>query len=447
MTAGKRRLPQRGPVALLRMNDGVGPAVERALDICQGLAHFPRGGTVLLKPNLVGLPTRYATPPYGVVTTTALIEALLRALVDAGAGRILLGDGGLVIEDLGMDTASTMAALGLPELAARHGAELVDLNHGPFQETLVGDMPLKLSRAALEADFVISAPVLKTHNMTKVSLSLKNMKGCLQLRSKSACHSREGGLDRHVAALGLALYPDLAVIDGRYALARGPMHTGQASRTDLIIAARDALDADLAGAAVLGFAPEEVEHLRLAAQALGRPVLAPPTTGGPAIGEVRLGLPWDWPWSDPYTPEAYARSGVKGFFLPKYDTSLCTGCSAMFNPALVLALAAGSGRDFGQDLGGVELLCGKNAQPTGLAKTSLLMGNCIIKHLKNHPGLGRPVLVAGCPPGLDDLVKGFNQAGVPARIEAFERFMASIPRRYTPEKGFFIQDFQPEARS
>jgi uncharacterized protein (DUF362 family) len=438
LTHGKRRFPERGPVAMVRAADQVGPAVESALDLSLGLAHLRPGDNVLVKPNLVGLPAREDILPFGVLTTTAVVEALLGALRDAGAGRIMLGDGGLVIADQGFATGAAMARLGYPELAKRYDVELVDLNQGPFEEREIDGLKLKVARAALEADFLVNAPVLKTHNMTHVSLALKNSKGCLQLRSKAACHSAEGGLDRHVAALGLALYPDLVVIDGRYALARGPLHTGQASRADLIIAARDAVDADLAGAAVIGFDPAQVEHLRLAAEALGRPATAP-AVGGPGLEEARLDLPWDWAWADELTPEPYLRSGVKGFYLPKYNSTLCTGCSVMYNPALVLVLAAGTNKD----LGGVELLTGKRAEPTGRARASVLMGNCMIKHLKGDPRLGRPVLIAGCPPKLDDLVDGLNQAGIPAERKAYERYLASLSRRYTPEKGFLMTDYQP----
>jgi hypothetical protein len=111
----------------------------------------------------------------------------------------------------------------------------------------------------------------------------------------------------------------------------------------------------------------------------------------------------------------------------------------MYNPALVLVLAAGTNKD----LGGVELLTGKRAEPTGKANTSILMGNCIIKHLKGDPRLGRTVMVAGCPPKLSDLITGLNQAGIPAEERAYERFMASIAKRYTAEKGFLAADFQP----
>jgi uncharacterized protein (DUF362 family) len=439
LTQGKRRLPERGPVALVRIEGQVGPAVERALALSQGLARLRQGDHVLVKPNLVGLPDREDIAPFGVLTTTAVVEAVLAALRAAGAGRIMLGDGGLVIADLGFDTTAAMARLGYADLARRYEVELVDLNQGPFVEQEIGGLKLKVASAALEADFLVNVPVLKTHNMTHVSLALKNTKGCLQLRSKAACHAAGGGLDRHVAELGLALYPDLVVVDGRYALARGPLHTGQASRADLVIAARDALDADCAGAAVIGFDPAAVEHLRLAAQALNRPAIAPEVTGGPTIAESRLDLPWDWPWADELTPEPYLRSGVRGFFLPKYNNTLCTGCSVMYNPALVLVLAAGTNKD----LGGVELLTGKRAEPTGRAKTSILMGNCIIKHLKGDSRLGRTVMIAGCPPTLNDLISGLNQAGIPAEERAYERYMTSLAKRYTPEKGFLAQDFQP----
>jgi uncharacterized protein (DUF362 family) len=435
----QRKPPARGPVALVRITESVEAAVRRSLELSGGLESLPAGGRVLVKPNLVGLPTKFPVPPFGVVTTTAVMEAVVKVLREAGVKDLAVGDGGLVNEEAGTHTLATMELLGLPELAKRYGLELLDLNEGPFQEVELEGLELKLSRAALEADFVISLPVLKTHGQCKVSLALKNMKGCLHTRSKVACHASDLSLDRNVALMAKALYPDLALIDGRYALARGPLHFGTAQRADLVIAARDSLDADLAGTAVIGLPPEEIGHLADAAELLGRNLEAPATVGGLSPAEARLDLPWDFPWADHWTPAPFVKAGVRGVFMPKYDASLCTGCSFLYNPALVMLMAAGQGKD----LGGVEYLTGKATEPSGRAATSVLAGNCIIKALKGDPRLGRVVRVAGCPPKLGDLEKALQEAGVPAELAAFQGFAAGLAKRYPPEQGFDRADYRP----
>lgn len=439
MTSADSPKVERGPVALVKIADDPWSAVTRTLELAEGFKHLSAGAKVLIKPNLVGLPTKVYTPPYGVVSTTVVLEGLIRALKDAGVGSITVGEGGLLNEDAGLATDTTMALLGYPELAQRYDLVLADFNQGPYREMEVNGLKLKFAEAALDHDFVISLPTLKTHNQTRVSLSLKNMKGCLHVRSKAACHDQQGRLSHNVALQGLKLYPDLALIDGRYSLARGPAHTGHAHRSDLLIAARDALDADLTGAAVLGAEPEEVVHLADVAQALGRELAVPPVKGGLTVEEVRLDLPYDWEWSDPYTPAAFAKYNVKGFMLPKYDHTLCTGCSFIYNPLLIMGLAACSAHD----PGGVEVLTGKAMAPSGRAKATVLMGNCMIKSRKGDERIKKEVLIKGCPPSLKDLEKGLQEAGIRADLNTYWYFASQMGQHYTEDKGFLPADFQP----
>lgn len=437
----KRKAPPQGPVALVRIADDVDAAVAGALELSQGLERLPADGAVFLKPNLVGLASKFEVPPFGVVTTTAVVEAVVRILKARGVKRLLLGDGGLVNQEAGANTKITMDILGYPELAGKYGLELVDLNDGPFEEVDLDGLKLKLALPLLEADFVISLPVLKTHGQCKVSLSLKNMKGGLHRRSKAACHDSGLNLDRNVALLSKALYPDLALIDGRYALARGPMHFGTAQRADLLIAARDALDADMLGTQVIGLPLEEIGHLKEMARLLGRELKAPQPVGGVNPQEACLNLPWDFPWADEWTPAPFVKAGVGGVLMPKYDASLCTGCSFIYNPALVMLLAAGAG----QDLGGVEFLTGKATQPSGRAKVSVLAGKCITKALKDDPRLGRVIQIPNCPPKLQQIEDALREAGVAAELKAFHGFMASLPKRYPADQGFDQADYRPGA--
>jgi uncharacterized protein (DUF362 family) len=155
----KRKTPPQGPVALVRIADDMDAAVARALELSQGLEHLPAHGAVFLKPNLVGLASKFSVPPFGVVTTTAVVEAMVRILKAKGVKRLLLGDGGLENKEAGANTRITMDILGYPELAVKYGLELVDLNEGPFEEVDLDGLKLKISQPLLEADFVISLPV------------------------------------------------------------------------------------------------------------------------------------------------------------------------------------------------------------------------------------------------------------------------------------------------
>ena len=439
MTQPVQETTSRRPTALLRIGPDPHADVARALDLCQGLKSLKPGDHVFVKPNLVGQPAKYPAPPFGVLTTPLILEGLLKALKDAGVSRITVAEGGLTLEDMGISTKYTIEYVGLPKLAKRYGLTVLDLNDHPYREVPVGNLNLKVSEPAFENDFFITLPVLKTHNQCTVSLGIKNLKGCLHIRSKVACHGSGGTLHENIAALGNLLYPDLSLIDGRYALARGPAHTGRAVRADLLVASTDALDADLVGCAVLGHDPAQVDYLRLLAAMRGRTTDLPPLAGGLAVEDCVLNLPADWKWADEYTPAAFKKFGVSGVLLPKYDLSLCTGCSAVYNPLMIMLMAAA--RTVG-DLGGVEILTGKDHAPSGKATRTMLMGNCIIKRCRKHPDAKDPVLVAGCPPGIQDIADGLKKTGIPAELAAYQWFASTIGKDYTPENGFIKEDFE-----
>jgi hypothetical protein len=109
----------------------------------------------------------------------------------------------------------------------------------------------------------------------------------------------------------------------------------------------------------------------------------------------------------------------------------------MYNPTLVLALAAGTNKV----LDGVKLLAGKRAESTDRTNTFILKDNCVIKYLNGSHRLGRPVMIVGCPPKLVDPIAGLRQAGIHAEERSHERYMTSFAKRYTPEKGFLMADF------
>jgi len=79
---------------------------------------------------------------------------------------------------------------------------------------------------------LINVPVLKTHGQCKVSLGMKNLKGCLSMSSKRAFHGKD--LHRMIALLNTKIKPKLTIIDGLYAMEHGPSALGLAHRMNLL---------------------------------------------------------------------------------------------------------------------------------------------------------------------------------------------------------------------
>ena len=127
-------------------------------------------------------------------------------------------------------------------------------------------------------DYIVSIPVFKTHMHCGVSLSLKNMKGCLRTREKVRLHQLpqpEGGTDEKtlniaIADLSTILKPDLALIDGTIGMEGLGPSAGTPKKMNLVLASTDYLNADAVAATLMGFKPEEIPHIRLTAERVGR---------------------------------------------------------------------------------------------------------------------------------------------------------------------------------
>ena len=197
--------------------DGSLDSIGRAIELCGGFDKLNRNDSVLIKPNIT-FSGWMPIPPYGMVTSSKVIEGILRQLVDYGCRDITIGEG-TVAEVLGSNTGAGFKYTGIDRIARKYGARLVDLNDGPFERRELGNVKVGIARSVLESDFIINVPVLKTHRQVKVSLGFKNLKGCLDIPSRKRFHHR--GLDYLICLLNQHLKCDLTLIDGIYKLEKG----------------------------------------------------------------------------------------------------------------------------------------------------------------------------------------------------------------------------------
>ncbi|MBN2282262.1 MAG: DUF362 domain-containing protein [Deltaproteobacteria bacterium] len=115
----------------------------------------------------------------------------------------------------------------------------------------------------------VSLPKLKTHSMSQVTLSIKNQFGLIHQQSRIADHNFR--LHRKFADIYRVIRPDFVVIDGLIATNHGH-YIAEKNTSECVvpmnclIGGRDPLSVDIVAAAFLGFAIDDVEHLRLAAE-------------------------------------------------------------------------------------------------------------------------------------------------------------------------------------
>jgi hypothetical protein len=156
--------------------------LQTALEGLGGIQRFIRKGqTVAVKANAT-----WAFPPHtGSSTDPDFLTAVIHAVQEAGAGRIIIMDHcsiepgadeclrvngiGKVVKDTGVEYV----------FADRYRSDVslytkIDLPSGRAKQTM------RVMKAAVEADVRINLGVAKTHNVTKLSMSLKHMMGFLQ---------------------------------------------------------------------------------------------------------------------------------------------------------------------------------------------------------------------------------------------------------------------------
>jgi uncharacterized protein (DUF362 family) len=327
-----------------------------------------------------------------MVTTSTIIELIVQLLLEHGCRDISIGEGAIIgiFEELEPSTKRGFRGTGIERVAKKYGVELIDFNKGPFQEVDLGGVKAQVSRTALEADFLINVPVLKTHFQTKVSLGFKNLKGCLNKASKKRFHT-SNRLDLSIYWLNEALKSDLVIIDGIYMLEKGPETlAGIAHRKDLIIVSPDIFECDVVGATILGIDPSQVDYLREFAQRHNRSFdISAIQIKGEDIESLKEHLEWQF---EP-DRELLSPKGVTGLSAPPPGQTLCCACAA----TLALALSILAKDNPKMDFGGAELYYGLELRPERDTPNIILYGNCAIR---SNNGLQNATMIKGCPPTL-----------------------------------------------
>jgi len=413
-------------------------SVRKAIDASGGLSHLSTGAKVCIKPNIVFWSRSVPFPKWGVITTSRVVEDVVVLLKERGIDDITIVEGTVTMDPKDRATpAHAFQSLGYEKLRDRYGIKYYSIFERPFRKMDIGeDIVLNFNKDAVESDFIIDLPVLKTHNQTKVSLGIKNLKGLLDINSRKKCHSADPVKDLSfmVSRLPVAMPPIFTLIDGIYSNERGPSFDGKIRRKNLLIASNDVLSADLVGAKVLGFDPADVPHLVHAAGRQRRPLdLSDIEIIGEKIDDVSSPHGYDFAYSETENgimPLPLARQGIKGLAYHKYDLSMCTYCSGLNGLVLTAIRGAWQGKPWDR----VEILTGKKMKPTAGMNKTILLGKCMYQANKDDPNIKELFAVKGCPPKAEDIVKALHWAGIEVNASLFDQ-IDQLP-------GFFMQRYE-----
>lgn len=399
-------------------------SVQQTVELSAGLDRLPQRAKVFIKPNIAFWTRAVLFPKWGVVTTSRVVEDMVRLLKDRGVAEITIGEGMVTMDPMDRATpAHAFESLGYGTLKKRYGVKCLNVFERPFEKLDLGNgVKLAFNADILSSDFVVDLPVMKAHNQTMVSLGIKNLKGTIDIPSRKRCHNTTPGKDLHfwISKLADKMPPIFTLLDGIYTCEKGPGPDGRMHRSNLLAASADILSADLAGARLLGYKPAQVPHLVHAANSQKRPLdLSDIEIVGEQIEDLAKFHEFDFQYDQKdagIMPTALANQGIKGLYYHKYDLSMCTYCSGMNGLMLSAIRFAWKGESFDD----VEVLTGKSMQPTPGKKKTILFGKCMFQAHKDNPDIQEMIVIKGCPPKPGEMLKALQQAGIEADPNLFD---------------------------
>ncbi len=348
--------------------------VRNALDLIGGMEKtVNKGEKVFIKPNLVAPLTKES----GAVTDPEVTRAVIQLVREAGASQIRVGDSPFFF----YESRRAFEVTGTEKVVKEEGAEVVYLDEDEYLEIESPKAKLmntiKLPKTLLDCDKFITVPKLKTHSMCRVSLAIKNQIGLLSPEEKKIYHRTD--IHQKVVDVTLAAKPDLAIIDGLVALeGQGPTY-GNAVDTGIIIAGTDVVSVDAVASSIMGFEPQEIPHINLAAlQGLGEKDLNKIELKGASINEARKRF-------------KRASADVMGVY-PNVEVYVGCACNEGCLAWTRVELDRLGKHELVEKVGKVNLIIGHDAKvPKKLEGRTYVIGNCAEEHKD------KGVFLQGCP--------------------------------------------------
>ena len=260
--------PDTDTIAITRTFDGIEEAAHRVIEQVGGMESVIRGAKIaVLKPNFVA-GRNGAT---GSTTSFALLKAVAEEVRACGAEPVLCETPGTEF-----DRDATYTILGVEKFCEENGirilrvdpeggeADWVELRPAGAKKLHRYRMPRILQEARL-----INLPVLKTHVVSTMTLSMKNSMGILPRPDRRSMHTF--GIDQCIVDMNLGIKPDLNIVDGSVGQdGEGPLY-GDKADLQVLVAGRGTLAVDLACCQAVGVKPRDIPHLKLALEQLGKP--------------------------------------------------------------------------------------------------------------------------------------------------------------------------------
>ena len=240
------------------------------IKLMKQLNYKPSKSRVLLKPNIVDA----VKPQTAVITDPKVVEGLILALKEMGVEEFVIGENSgffsIKKENFMRLIKETGYKKMVEKLRKKHEIN-VKIQNLQFEE--LEEYPwtygiLKLPKICRTHSYINIAK-MKTHQMTGVTLSMKNQKGLLLFQDKKNFHlgyDGAGSLHSCIREYAKVIQPEFSIIDGTRALegtgpVTGPENQTKVRHLGVLLAGKDMIELDNAGCQIMGVPIEEVQHL------------------------------------------------------------------------------------------------------------------------------------------------------------------------------------------
>ncbi len=218
-----------------------------------------KGKTLLLKPNIL----YPKSPDLAVCTHPVVVGAAVKAFLELGAGKVLVGESPAIAN-------SNLAAksTGMYDQVIKNGGQWVD-----FKEAVSVPCPngkkvtqFNFAKPFLEADIVVSLAKLKSHQLMAYTGAMKNLFGLVVGLEKAQSHYRFSKKSDFAAFLNdllLAARPQYAIMDAIVGM-EGPGGPGGGDPIKLgfLAASDNILALDWKCSELVGYNPHSIANLQ-----------------------------------------------------------------------------------------------------------------------------------------------------------------------------------------
>src|SRR6266487_7023823 len=260
--------PDIDTIAITRTFDSIEAAAHRVIAQAGGMASVIKDAKIaVLKPNFVA----GRSAETGSTTSFALLKAVAEEVQACGAEPVLCEMPGTEF-----DREATYTILGVEQFCAANGIRILRIDPEGDEQDWVELRPAgakKLRRFSipriLNEVCLINLPVLKTHVVSTMTLSMKNPMGILPRPDRRSMHTL--GIAQCIVDMNRGIRPDLTIVDGSVGQdGEGPLY-GDRADLQVLIAGHDSLAVDLVCCQLVGVESSSIPHLKLALEQLGQP--------------------------------------------------------------------------------------------------------------------------------------------------------------------------------